>query len=300
MDAAGTRTADAREASNVSRSSLKSLPRKLRNKKVAIMAAFYLVFVILLSICAEWLPFKDPNEGALTNSLLPPSILGEGNSGFLLGTDQQGRDILSRIVYGARTSLAVAFSAALISITVGILAGLLSGYFRRLDQFIMRIADVELAFPSIIIAIPLVVALGGPSATNVIIVLAVAGWIEYARVVRSQVLVLKESLLAESTRSLGGRESRILFVHILPNVVSSCVALATVQMPMFIIMEAGLSFLGLGVPLSVPSWGGMLKEAQQMIYIAWWPIVFPTIAITSVVFAGVTLGDWVARHFEKP
>jgi len=271
----------------------------VRNNVVVSAAIVYLLGVILVSVCAQWLPLNDPNRGSLMDSLTPPGYLEGGNEKFPLGTDMQGRDILSRIIFGARTSLGIAFTATLLAMGLGILVGIVSGYYRRLDQLFMRIADVQMAFPSIILAIALVAALGGASVTNVIIVLAIGGWIEYARVVRSQVLSLKESVLIEATRSLGAKNSRILFVHILPNVISSSVALATVQMPMFMIQEAGLSFLGLGVPLDIPSWGGMLKEGQQLIYNAWWPIVFPAAAITSVVFAGVIVGDWVSRRYEK-
>lgn len=276
----------------------KGLFKFVRNNKVVIIAAVYLVTVILVSISANWFSIQDPNKGSLVESLVPPSFL-EGESKFLLGSDMQGRDIFSRIIYGARTSLGIAFSATILSMFLGIFIGLLSGFFKRIDQLIMRLADIQLAFPSIILAIALVAALGGPSVINVIIVLAITGWIEYARVVRSQVLTLKDSVLIESTISLGATRKRILFVHILPNVISTSVALATVQMPMFMIQEAGLSFLGLGVPIDIPSWGGMLQEGQQLIYNAWWPIVFPTLAITSVVFSGVIIGDWVSRKFEK-
>ena len=279
---------------------LKSKALKFVRYNVVVSAAIvYLLGVILVSVCAQWLPLNDPNRGSLMDSLTPPGYLEGGNEKFPLGTDMQGRDILSRIIFGARTSLGIAFTATLLAMGLGILVGIVSGYYRRLDQLFMRIADVQMAFPSIILAIALVAALGGASVTNVIIVLAIGGWIEYARVVRSQVLSLKDSVLIEATRSLGAKNSRILFVHILPNVISSSVALATVQMPMFMIQEAGLSFLGLGVPLDIPSWGGMLKEGQQLIYNAWWPIVFPAAAITSVVFAGVIVGDWVSRRYEK-
>jgi len=271
----------------------------VRNNVVFSIALIYIVLVILVSVCAQWLPLNDPNRGTLLDSLTPPSYLEGGKEKFPLGTDMQGRDILSRIVYGARTSLGIASTSTLLAMGLGIFVGIVSGFYRRLDQLFMRIADVQMAFPSIILAIALVAALGGASVTNVIIVLAVGGWIEYARVVRSQVLSLKESVLIEATRSLGAKTSRILFVHILPNVISTSVALATVQMPMFMIQEAGLSFLGLGVPLDIPSWGGMMKEGQQLIYNAWWPIVFPAAAITSVVFAGVIVGDWVSRRYEK-
>jgi peptide/nickel transport system permease protein len=274
--------------------------RKLmRNNKLVAAASIYLTLVIIISLCAQWLPLQDPNKGNLMDSLLPPAFSEGGSTDHWLGTDKQGRDILSRIIYGARLSLGIALFATVLSMVSGILIGLLSGYFKRMDQIFMRIADIELAFPPIVLAIALVVALGGASVLNLVIVLSIAGWIEYSRVVRSQVLSLKESTLVEATISLGANNIRILFIHILPNVVASAVALATVQLPMFMIQEAGLSFLGLGAPLDTPSWGGMLKEGQQLIYNAWWPIVLPTIAITTVVFSGVIVGDWITRRFEK-
>src|SRR5690554_2397720 len=244
----------------------RKLLKLMRNNKMVTISGIFLILVVLVSLTAQWLPLQDPNKGNLMNSLIPPAFSEGGSSEHWLGTDKQGRDILSRIIYGARLSLGIAFFATTLSMAAGVLIGLISGYFKRMDQLFMRIADIELAFPPIVLAIALVVALGGASVLNLVIVLSIAGWIEYSRVIRSQVLSLKESVLVEATISLGAKNTRILFVHILPNVISSAVALATVQLPMFMIQEAGLSFLGLGAPLDTPSWGGMLKEGQQLIY----------------------------------
>ena len=270
-----------------------------KNNKAVAAALIFLIAVVAISALAELLPLMDPNEGSLSSSLCPPSIFAYKDSRHLLGTDLYGRDICTLIIYGARTSLGIAFIATLLSMGLGVLLGLLAGYFAFLDQIIMRIVDIQLSFPAVVLAIALVSALGGPSITNLVIVLAIRGWIQFARVVRSQVLSLKESVLIEAVESLGATRWRTIFVHMLPNVVSSSVAIATVYLPMVMIQEAGLSFLGLGVPIHIPSWGMMLREGQQMIYTAWWPIVFPTLAVTSVVFAGVIVGDWLTRLYEK-
>ena len=280
------------------KSSLSAVRKLACNNKLVTVTAIYFVFVILISLAAPLLPFKDPYEGSLQNSLVAPSFA--SGSGFLLGTDLFGRDILSRIVYGARTSLLISLVSVAFSMLFGTILGIIAGYIKALDVIISRIVDVELAFPSIVLSIVLVAGLGGSSVSNLIIVLIVRGWVQYTRIVRSQVLSLRESLLIESTRAIGASKLRILFIHFFPNVISSSIAVATIQFPQFIIQEASLSFMGLGIPIDIPSWGGMLQQGQQVIYSAWWPVIFPTLAIGSVVFAGVLIGDRVSRHFEEP
>ncbi|MGI6084039.1 MAG: ABC transporter permease [Acetivibrionales bacterium] len=271
----------------------------ISDNKVATIAAIYFIIILIISFLAPILPFKDPNDGSLINSLVPPGLFNKESSEFLLGTDRFGRDILSRIFYGARASLSISLISTVLSMVIGTVLGMLSGYIRSFDTIITRIVDVELAFPSIVLSIVMVAALGGSSVINLIIVLTIRGWVQYTRIVRSVVLTLRESLLIESCRCIGASKLRIIFVHILPNVISSSVAVATIQFPQLIIQESSLSFMGLGIPITVPSWGGMLEEGQQVIYSAWWPVVFPALAIGSVVFAGVIVGNKISRRFER-
>jgi len=276
-----------------------ALLKAVKNNKLVTGAVIYLVLVIVVSMCAPILPISGPNEGKLINSLTPPSFITGDGSGFLFGTDMFGRDILSRIIYGARTSLSIALLSTALSMAIGTILGMVAGYIRSMDMLISRIVDVQLAFPPIVLAIVIVAALGSPSAAKLVVVMTIRGWVGYTRIVRSLVLTLRESLLIESSRCIGCSKARIIFIHLLPNVISSAVAVAIIQIPQFIIQEASLSFMGLGIPISQPSWGGMLQQGQQVIYAAWWPIVFPAIAISSIVFAGIIVGNKVSSHFER-
>ncbi len=248
-----------------------------------------------LAVFASALPLADPNARGLQDSLIAPAWPGAEGDRHPFGTDQQGRDILSRVIYGGRTSLLVALLATALSLGVGLAAGLISGYFRGADGIVMRIADIQLAFPSIMLALALAAALRGSSLLVIVVILAVTGWVEYARVVRGNVLFLRETAFVEAARTLGASDTRILAVHVLPNVITVVSALATVQVARFMIVEAGLSYLGLGVPPSVPSWGGMLQEGQQLLYVAWWPAFFPGVAISLVVLAITLVGDWLTN-----
>ena len=247
-----------------------------------------------LAIAAPWLPIANPNGKELLNKLLPPAGLQGGSWRYLLGTDYQGRDILSRVVYGGRVSFAISLLAMVLAGLVGIPLGLLSGYYQGLNQVVMRLADIQLSFPSTFLAIALVAGLG-PSIGNLIIVLALTGWVEYARVVRSQVLSLKEQELVDAARALGASEPRVLVRHILPQTLTPIIVLATIQSARFMLQEAGVSVLGLGVPPQHPSWGGMLNEAQKSIFETWLPAVFPGLALSGTVLSLNLFGDWLAE-----
>jgi peptide/nickel transport system permease protein len=253
-----------------------------------------IVVIILASLLAPLLPLPGPNAGRLQDSLVPPL-----HGGHLLGTDLQGRDILSRILYGVRTSILIGLVATAAATVAGTALALLAGYVRGLDPIVMRLVDIQLSFPSLVLALAIVAALGGASVTNVVIVLVATGWVSYTRVGRAMTLSLKGALHIEAARSIGVRPSRILLVHILPSVIPIMVAMAVSHLPMVMIQEASLSYLGLGVPASTPTLGVMLHEGQQVLFTAWWPAVVPGVAMALVVVMLTSLGDWLSRELGQ-
>jgi peptide/nickel transport system permease protein len=211
----------------------------------------------------------------------------------LLGTDQLGRDMLSRILIGARTSLGIATLAALVSAVAGVTAGILGGYFGGVPDLITaRLVDMTLAFPTLLLAIALIAVLR-PSVGSVIVVLAVTGWVTYARLIRAQVLALREREFIVAVHALGGDDTRVIVRHLFPNLVPILLAVATIQLAQFILAESALSFLGLGVPPTVPSWGGMINEGRDYIWNAWWIETFPGLAIVLIVSSVGLVGDWL-------
>lgn len=250
--------------------------------------------IIVVSLLAPLLTLPDPNSGQLLDSLAPPL-----SPDHLLGTDFQGRDILSRIVYGARTSLMISIGATVVALLIGLALGMIAGYIRWLDPMVMRLVDIQLSFPALVLAIAIVAALGGAKIVNVVIVLIVTGWVSYARVARGMVLALKEALYVEAARSIGVPSWRILVVDIMPNVLPTMIAMAVAQLSMFMIQEASLSYLGLGVPASTPTLGVMLQQGQQMLFMAWWPAILPAIAMAFLVLLLTSLGDFLSQEAGK-
>jgi peptide/nickel transport system permease protein len=255
-----------------------------------------LVIVILnmaVALLAPAISPHDPLEQDVARRLLPPVWLAGGGPEHLLGTDQLGRDILSRIIHGSRISLLIGVLSVVLSLPIGVCLGLLAGYFRgRLDDITMRIADVQLAFPFILLALTIAGVLG-PSPRNVVLILAIGGWVIYARLARGQVLSLREKEFIEAARSLGGGNLRILVMHVLPNVVSPIIVVGTFAVAQMILLESSLSFLGLGVPPPTPSWGGMLSDGRAYITVAWWLSTFPGAAIMLAVLGVNFVGDWL-------
>ncbi|MBM4442416.1 MAG: ABC transporter permease [Candidatus Rokubacteria bacterium] len=222
---------------------------------------------------------------------MPPGSHERGWGWHLLGTDHLGRDILSRMVHGARVSLFVAVIAVLISGTIGTAVGLLSGYRGgRVDDVLMRVTEVQLACPFILLALA-VAAVLRPNLRNTVAVLAISGWVIYAKVVRSRVLSLRESEFLAAARALGATGSRLVLRHLLPNMLSTCIVLATVEAARMIILESALSFLGLGVQPPNASWGGMLRDGKLYISSAWWYTTFPGLAIMLTVLGLNMVGD---------
>ena len=250
--------------------------------------------LLLLLVCGLAAPFLvpyDPQEQRLEHRLQPPSWGIQGSDPHWLGTDNLGRDILSRIIYGSRISLLVGATTVVLAGFMGCFLGALAGYFGDLtDEVISKITEIFLAFPFLLLAIALMAFLG-QGLVNLILALMMSRWVQYCRVVRGEVLSLKERDFVVATRALGGRDFYILFRHVVPNTLASVTVIATFAMAIVIIAEASLSFLGLGVPPSIPTWGSMLSEGRSYMYRAPWLTIFPGIAIFVTVFGINLLGD---------
>jgi peptide/nickel transport system permease protein len=254
--------------------------------------------IVLAALLSPQLAPYDPGAQSLAGRLLPPLSTGTDGLLHLLGTDQLGRDILSRLIYGARVSLMVGICASLLAGTLGVLLGLVAGYFGdRVDDAIMRLCDVQLALPYILVAMA-ILAIAGSSLLNIILVLSMTQWVTYARVVRSGVLTVKEQDYVLAGRTLGLTNSRIIARYILPNVFSPVIVIATFSVAQTIVAEAALSFLGLGVPPSIPSWGGMLADGRTYLVVAWWLVTIPGLAISLTVIGVNLFGDWLRDYLD--
>jgi len=264
-------------------------------------AVFGLVFLTLFLITALFGPAvqrHDPTKTDLSSRMVAPATGPAGKAIHVLGTDQLGRDILSRVVEGSRVTLAVSAAAVLVGGTFGVLFGLLGGYFGGwTDRVIMRLADVQLAFPLLLLAL-LVIAALGPSLRNLIFVLAMTGWVRYARIVRSEVLSLREREFILAARSAGASSLRIVLRHVLPNVMTAVLVVATLELARVIILESALSFLGLGVQPPSPSWGRMLADGREYLASAWWIATIPGVAILLTVLSVNLVGDCLRDHFD--
>lgn len=268
--------------------------RSLLANRVAIAGIVILLTMVLAAVFAPVVAPYDPDWQERGDRLVGPLTRSEKTGNFyLLGTDPLGRDILSRLIYGARTSLMIGFLSVAVSAPVGVLLGLLSGYGNKwLDDIVMRVADIQLAFPFILLAMVIVSVLG-PSIRNLILVLAVSGWVIYARVVRGQVMRLRQMEFVQSAEAVGCTWQRILFRHLMPNALTPAIVLVTFGLASMILLESSLSFLGLGVQPPTPSWGAMLNEARNYIAQAWWASVMPGAAIMLTVLSVNFLGDWL-------
>ena len=260
-----------------------------------IVGATCLGVIIAIAAFGNFLTPHEANEQSLLNSLQPPFDWAEG---YYLGTDQLGRDILARMVSGARVSLAIAGSVVLISGIIGVLVGSLSGYWGGWrDVLIQKLVETFWAFPPILLAIA-IVALFGQTLSNLILALAIQRWIPYARLCRAQALTLSSREFVSASKIMGGGTAWILRRHIIPNLLASAVVVATFSMATAIIAEASLSFLGLGVPPETPTWGGMLADGRSYMTRAWWLAVFPGLGIFITVLGLNYLGDWLRDQFD--
>ena len=249
-----------------------------------------LIFIVFALMCAAFAPIIAPYDPIKTDF---SAILEKPSSAHWMGADNQGRDILSRTIYGARISVRIAVVAVFLAAGVGTLVALVAGVFRGwVDTLLMRITDGFMALPYLMVAL-MVVSLMGASITNVILVIGLLRWMGFARVIRGEVLRLMEADFVRLARVAGASRPRIMFRHIFPNVINTLLVLVTLEIGLAVITESSLSFLGLGVPRPDPSWGSMLRDAQQYIYIAWWSPVFAGLAITMLVMSCNLVGDWL-------
>jgi peptide/nickel transport system permease protein len=253
---------------------------------------------VLPGIFAPQLAPHNPIRGSLSARLKPPMWVAGGSITHPLGTDKVGRDILSRIIYGARVSLSVSIVAIVVSGAIGVTFGLIAGYFGgKIDALVMRLVDISLGLPTILIAL-VFVAVVGPSFGTVIIVTSFLLWARYARQVRGETLSIRERDFIARARVAGASHWRIMFRYIFPNVINSLTVLATVQIGAIILLESTLSFLGAGIPRPTPTWGSMIADGRDLIVVAWWIAFFPGLAIMLTVLSLNLLGDWLRDYLD--
>ena len=263
-----------------------------------IPVAVLLIVLVIPALFAELIAPHDPIDGNLRARLLPPAWTDGGDWSYPLGSDRQGRDILSRMIFGARTAALVSLAALAVGGIIGSLLGLVAGYFGSWwDHVIMRLVDINLSLPLILLALVLVVLFEPGTATTVAVV-ALLLWSRYARQVRAEVLTLKEMDFVARARVAGASNLRIVFRHILPNVFNTIIVLATLQVGNVILLEASLSFLGAGIPPPNPAWGVMVAEGRDFIVTSWWLSVIPGLAIMFTVLSMNLLGDWLRDYLD--
>ena len=268
--------------------------RAFRLGDIPLVPTLILVVIAFVAVFANQLAPHNPEIGSLAARFKPPAWQSGGSAQYLLGTDQLGRDVLSRLIFGARVSMVVGIMAVVVAGVIGTALGILSGYLRGwVDQVIMRITDTWLALPALTFAIFLA-AIVGPSMWNIVIILGVTYWTRYARVIRGEVLSLREREFVHLAIVAGCSKWTIMVRHILPNVINSAIVLGSLMLGVVIITEATLSFLGVGVPPPQPAWGLMLSDGKQGLMVGyWWLTVFPGCCIMLMVLSANLLGDWL-------
>lgn len=271
----------------------------LRKSWKGIISSVSLGFIFIVTIFAPLFSPFDPFQQSLQDILTAPfSHLGSSDSLSLLGTDQLGRDILSRLLYGGRLSLWMSVLAVLFAGAIGSVIGIIAGYFGgTVDAIMMRLADIQMSIPSMLLAIVMVAVLGS-GLTNIVIVLSITGWVTFARVVRSQVLSLKELEYVQAAQAMGVPSLMIMVRHIFPNTWFTILTQASLQMSRMILLAASLSFLGLGIDVSTPTWGGMINDGKSYIDSAWWLSTIPGLAIAYVILSINLFSDWLRERSE--
>jgi peptide/nickel transport system permease protein len=278
-------------AADLGRSEAWAFLRRLIRRRTALFGLVVFAAVVLAALLAPLLAPYDPLVQDIGQRLKPPGWVGPQGRAHWLGTDHLGRDILGRILYGARIALVVGLAAVAIAGTLGLVIGLVSGYFGGwVDDLFMRLADIQLAFPFILLALAVIGVLG-PSLRNIIAVVGVSGWVVYARIVRGEVLSLREREFVQAARAVGSPPGRVIVRHVVPNAFTPWLVIATLDMARVIIVESALSFLGLGVPPPTPTWGAMLADGRVYMSTAWWLATFPGLAILVTVLGINLLGD---------
>jgi peptide/nickel transport system permease protein len=267
--------------------------RKLFKHGPGLVGLAVIILLILVAVFAPVIAPHSPVDGDLGDRLLRP-----GSPDHILGTDVMGRDLASLMIYGARVSLLVGFGAALLSAMIGTVIGLVSGYYRGwLDRILMRLIDVQLSFPFILLAITIASILGA-SLKNIMITLVLSSWVTYARLVRGEVLTLREMAYVEAATALGMKDGRIMLRHILPNVLAPVVVVASLEVGRLILTEAAISFLGFGVQPGTPAWGSILNEGREYMTTSWWLTIFPGVALTVTAIAANLVGDWLRDVYD--
>lgn len=269
-----------------------------RVRRVPVVPAVIIGVLVIVAIGADVLAPHPTTTGSLTDRLVPPMWADGGSSEYVLGTDGFGRDILSRIIAGARVSITLAVVTIAISVTIGTIIGLVAGYVGgRVDSVLMRITDAFLAFPLVLLAIVMAVAIG-PSYVNVVLVLGALLWPGFARQIRSEMLTLRSREFVTLARAAGCSDLRIMVKHIVPNVMPALLVLTTYEVGHVILLESSLSFLGVGIPEPTPAWGNMVSSGRNYINTAWWLTVIPGLAILLTVLSINMLGDWVRDRLD--
>ncbi len=287
------------ETENPLLNELRKLWRDLIHDTLALTGSVGLIVVVLLAIFAPLAAPHDPTQQSLRARLQPPAWAAEGDFTHPLGTDQLGRDLLSRLIYGARVSMIIGLATLAFTATFGTLMGILAGYYGgAVDQVIMRWVDVQTAFPGLLVAIT-IIAVIGPSLSNVVIVLAINGWLIFARIVRGVTLSLREELFIDAAKTLGARDLRIISFHILPNLVSPILTIGVMELARYILAEAALSFLGLGIQPPASSWGLVLAQGRDYLANAPWVVTFAGVAIALTVLFINFIAGWL-RSVSDP
>ncbi len=279
--------------------SLKALLLDLWHDWVAMLGLIGLTIFVFMAVAAPYVAPYDPAKQSLRDRFTPPMWAAEGSSEHILGTDSLGRDLLSRLIFGARVSLTIGFVTLAITATFGTFVGVISGYYGGMvDEILMRWVDIQTAFPGLLVAIT-IIAMIGPSVRNLIIVLAVNGWLIFARIARGMTLSLREQVFVKAARVAGCRDRRIIFVHILPNLISPMLTISVMELARFILAEAALSYLGLGIQPPSSSWGLILAQGRDYLSNAWWVVTFPGVAIALTVLFINMIAGWL-RSVSDP
>lgn len=267
--------------------------RRLGGSATAVFGLILLTAFVLMAVFAPQLAPHPPTQPNLLHRLSPPMWLDGGSADFVLGTDHLGRDILSRLIFGSRVALIVGLGGVALAASIGITLGLVSGYFGGwVETLIMRLVDTLIAIPNVILYLT-VLGVFGPSLTILIVVIGFINWTTFARVVRGEVLAMKEREFVEAARASGQRAGRIIVRHVLPNIMAPIIVVATLNVATVIILEAALSFLGLGVQPPTVTWGRMLSDGRDYIATAWWLATFPGVFITLLGLSLIFMGDWL-------
>lgn len=268
-----------------------------RRELPALLGGALLALAAGAALLAGHLASRAPDDKEVARRLRPPAWAG-GTWEHPLGTDELGRDVLSRMLHGARVSLGVGIASVALSAPLGVLVGLAAGFLGgRVDRALMRLTEIQLSIPTVLLAITVVTVLG-PGLANVVLTLSVTGWTLYARLIRGETLAVKQREFVEATRAMGAREARVMFRHVLPHVLSPAIVVATFAVGGMIVLEATLSFLGIGVPPRVVTWGSMLNSGRLYLAQAWWLLAFPGGAIFLTVLAVNLVGDWMRDRLD--